>query len=96
MKGGVIVFTSTVPTLLPDTHESDVRFGRAFGALRMFACEAACAVRGHDYLLHASGNRIFLRCADCEHETPGWRIDTKLSHRRGREGGDRMRTAERE
>ena len=96
MNGGIIVFTNTVPTLLPDTHESDVRFERAFHALRMFACEAACAVRGHDYLLHASGNRIFLRCTDCEHETPGWRIDTKLSHHGGSGSPNRRRTSERE
>ena len=37
--------------------------------------EAACALRGHDYLQHAEAGRIFLRCADCGHETQGWSLD---------------------
>jgi hypothetical protein len=37
--------------------------------------EAACALRGHDYLQHAEQGRLFLRCADCGHETQGWSID---------------------
>ena len=37
--------------------------------------EAACALRGHDYLQHAEHGRMFLRCADCGHETHGWSID---------------------
>ena len=38
--------------------------------------EAACARRGHDYLQHAEHGRLFLRCADCGHETDGWSIDS--------------------
>jgi hypothetical protein len=37
--------------------------------------EAACGLRGHDYLQHAEAGRIFLRCADCGHETHGWSVD---------------------
>ena len=37
--------------------------------------EAVCAMRGHDYFRHTEGTRIFLRCADCGHETHGWYMD---------------------
>jgi hypothetical protein len=37
--------------------------------------EAACALSGHDYLQHAEHGRMFLRCTDCGHETPGWSVD---------------------
>ncbi|MFB3853422.1 MAG: hypothetical protein ACE148_06310 [Vicinamibacterales bacterium] len=34
-----------------------------------------CGLHGHDELLHFQDKRIFLRCATCGHETPGWAID---------------------
>jgi hypothetical protein len=43
-------------------------------AAAVLVLEAACAVRGHDYLQHAQAGRIFLRCADCGHETHGWSL----------------------
>jgi hypothetical protein len=70
------MFAQVLPKLLPDVHDVDVRVWRAVGAVRALVRETACAIGGHDYLLHAAGNRICLRCADCGHETPGWRIDT--------------------
>jgi hypothetical protein len=36
--------------------------------------QAMCGLHGHDTLLHFDENRIFLRCASCGHETPGWEI----------------------
>jgi|WetSurSiteA1Bulk_404760.scaffolds.fasta_scaffold194325_1 hypothetical protein len=36
-----------------------------------------CSVRGHDPLLHFDQNRIYLRCASCGHETPGWELDER-------------------
>lgn len=36
--------------------------------------EAACALRGHSLLLHTEPGRIFLKCMDCGHETPGWSV----------------------
>jgi hypothetical protein len=36
---------------------------------------AFCSLRGHDNLLHFDHNRMFLRCATCGYETPGWQID---------------------
>jgi hypothetical protein len=46
-------------------------FTRALNRLQ----HAVCALRGHDSLLHFDQNRMFLRCASCGHETPGWDID---------------------
>jgi hypothetical protein len=37
--------------------------------------ESLCAFRGHDFDLHFESRRVFLRCAACGHETPGWRLD---------------------
>ena len=34
-----------------------------------------CAVRGHEFLLHFGDRQLFLRCAGCGHQTPGWHIE---------------------
>ena len=35
--------------------------------------EMLCGLRGHDLMLHfENGRRVYLRCARCGHETPGW------------------------
>ena len=35
--------------------------------------ERLCALHGHDLMLHFEpGRRVYLRCTDCGHETPGW------------------------
>jgi len=44
--------------------------------------EARCLVCGHEYLLHAADNRVFLECTVCGHETPGWRITATAARRR--------------
>lgn len=36
-----------------------------------------CSMHGHDTLLHFDNNRMFLRCASCGHETPGWELDQR-------------------
>ncbi len=38
---------------------------------------ALCSLHGHDPLLHYDRNRIYLRCASCGHETPGWELDQR-------------------
>jgi hypothetical protein len=55
----------------------------SFVSLRIlvYAHQAICAVGGHGYLLRVGDGRIFLQCADCGHETPGWRIDAKVGAR---------------
>lgn len=35
----------------------------------------ACWVGRHEWLLAREPHRIFLRCAICGHESPGWRDD---------------------
>jgi hypothetical protein len=42
--------------------------------------QAICAMAGHDYLLRFTSGRIFLQCADCGRESPGWQIDAKIGH----------------
>jgi len=42
--------------------------------------QAICAMAGHDYLLRSASGRIFLQCADCGYQSPGWRIDAKIRH----------------
>jgi hypothetical protein len=69
-----------LPKPLPHVPDLDV-LTRALGAVRAYVRETTCAVGGHGYLLHAEGNRICLRCADCGHETPGWRIDVRGARR---------------
>jgi translation initiation factor 2 beta subunit (eIF-2beta)/eIF-5 len=32
---------------------------------------------GHDRLLNYEKDRIFLKCTNCGHETPGWSIEPK-------------------
>ncbi len=36
---------------------------------------ALCGLHGHDTLLHFEHNRMYLRCASCGHETPGWKLN---------------------
>jgi hypothetical protein len=45
--------------------------------------ETACAVRGHDYLLHHANRRLCLRCVVCGHETPGWLVASMAERRSG-------------
>lgn len=43
------------------------------GSLRRFIC----AVRGHEDFLQFDKNRVYLRCVECGHESPGWTIETR-------------------
>jgi hypothetical protein len=68
------VFARRFPPAPPHeaAHESQVHHWRDAGLL---VREAVCAIRGHDYFQHAEGAHMFLRCAECGHETHGWYID---------------------
>jgi hypothetical protein len=37
--------------------------------------EAFCGLHGHDNMLQFEQDRMFLRCASCGHESPGWDLD---------------------
>jgi hypothetical protein len=41
----------------------------------------ACGMGGHEYFLKTAVNRLFLRCENCGHETPGWVIDVRPRRR---------------
>lgn len=71
-----------LPKLLPDVHDFTGRMAHALSAGRTFVREASCAIAGHDYLFHLSDDAIRLRCADCGHETPGWKIEPRIGRRR--------------
>lgn len=34
-----------------------------------------CGLHGHDPMLHYDQSRIYLRCASCGYETPGWELE---------------------
>jgi hypothetical protein len=37
--------------------------------------QMVCGLHGHDSLLQFEQDRMFLRCASCGHETPGWELN---------------------
>ena len=41
------------------------------------ARRALCRFRGHDNLLHFKHNRMYLQCATCGYESPGWSLSEK-------------------
>ncbi len=51
--------------------------GRVLSRLWRQVQFALCSLHGHDPLLHYDENRIYLRCASCGHETPGWDLDQR-------------------
>ena len=76
---GCAASAHALPAWLSDAEELHLRLARTVGAIRTSAREATCAIGGHEYMLHASDQRIYLRCADCGRETPGWQIDAKVA-----------------
>ena len=41
-----------------------------------------CLVHGHQDLLHYESRRVFLSCAECQRETPGWTLDLPAPRQR--------------
>ena len=39
--------------------------------------ELYCGLRGHHMLMQFGPHRVFLRCASCGHESPGWALPEK-------------------
>src|SRR5512143_3106597 len=66
------VVTSAVGTSTVEPYA-----GRLFSRLWRRVQFALCSLHGHDPLLHYDENRIYLRCASCGHETPGWELDQR-------------------
>jgi hypothetical protein len=40
---------------------------------------ALCLLGGHSFVLGTEPGRMFLRCAACGHDTPGWHIEVNPS-----------------
>ena len=59
-------------------HDHDISFTAAMRAAGRVIRQTICSVGGHEYFKKSAGNRIFLQCATCGHETPGWRIDVAI------------------
>jgi hypothetical protein len=43
---------------------------RVFAAIR----QVMCGIGGHDNLMQFEKGRMYLQCASCGHETPGWEL----------------------
>lgn len=56
---------------LPETDPAESRAG-LMAATMSWIQQGLCGLHGHDSLLQYERNRIFLRCASCGHQTPGW------------------------
>jgi hypothetical protein len=48
---------------------------RYLATIRRRVREVACAIHGHDLLLHYERGRVCLRCVDCGYETNGWSLN---------------------
>ena len=59
------------------TAAVDAPSARPFARMWKRVQYALCSLHGHDTLLHYDQNRIYLRCASCGHETPGWDLDER-------------------
>jgi hypothetical protein len=58
--------------VVDEPHHSEERLGeRVLDRVR----QVFCALHGHDSLLHFEHDRMFLLCASCGHESPGWELN---------------------
>jgi hypothetical protein len=56
---------------IDDAHKADGIGERVLGRMR----QAICGLHGHDSLLQFEQERMFLKCASCGFETPGWELN---------------------
>jgi hypothetical protein len=47
--------------------------------------EAFCGLHGHDNLLQFGHDRMYLKCASCGHESPGWELNEPQPAKRSAE-----------
>jgi hypothetical protein len=57
------------------TSDADVRRAHSVrkGVLARLS-QLYCGLHGHDNLMHFEKKRVYLQCASCGHETPGWTL----------------------
>lgn len=76
------MFTDSLPLILSRPTKLNGDRVRAFlAAASTRAHQAVCALHGHESLLQLERNRMWLRCAACGYETPGWNVENRLSAR---------------
>ena len=59
------------PAVVHDERGTDDGFGER---IVRWIKETYCGLHGHDSLMQFEKERMFLRCASCGHETPGWSL----------------------
>jgi hypothetical protein len=64
-------FPHLIPSVRATTDEAPTDGLSVIDRLR----QVYCGMHGHDSLLQFEQDRMFLRCASCGHETPGWSLD---------------------
>jgi len=43
--------------------------------------EGLCGLQGHDNLLQFGRDRLYLKCIECGHESPGWDVSDTYPHK---------------
>jgi hypothetical protein len=51
--------------------------------------QIVCGMHGHDNLIQFQQHRMFLKCASCGHETPGWTLPNRRPVARATDAGRR-------
>ena len=54
-----------------DANEADSGIG---ARVLVWLKEFYCGLHGHDNLMQFGKERVYLQCASCGHETPGWML----------------------
>ena len=47
---------------------------KVMGTVLNWLYQTFCSLRGHDELLEFEERRMFLKCASCGHQSPGWQV----------------------
>ena len=60
------------------SHTRTPNAGGIFARLLESMGEFCCGLQGHDMLMRFEQKRVYLQCASCGHESPGWEVaDTR-------------------
>jgi hypothetical protein len=57
--------------------------------------QIVCGIHGHDNLIQFEQYRMFLKCASCGHESPGWKLPNRRPVVKAAEAGPREPTVRR-
>ena len=56
-------------------HETKSARGGIIARMLTWMAGVYCGLHGHDTLMQFARNRVYLQCASCGHETPGWSLN---------------------